>query len=669
LTLKGQEEYESYPEQRAHIYDQKLRKHVDPELESLPLYQAELRSVDRNGRKMRTRDMPSINAFPDFDLQKESKMYLTQLDKPTEEMIASVKERVRQVLKSFGPRSVNLPDRESAFKFGPSYYSDGHVTKSDFERPEFGWSSSWDYQKFKTDPRTEREVWLPNKMYKNCSSWWHFALEPIIDKIPYVVGNNTITEVRKDLFKRFVPCRKIDLKGFGLQFPQEYILACQDIFLEYYPDAEALDYRQLTEALFKKMSIKMGDLEYVKPKRGVGLGYFGNVMTLVVYAILQGCGVVKMFNDDILVDKNLFEKALKELTDHALVINEKKTGGEWIKSAYFAGTLMTNKGSLRFYEAQGEYAAIFNKRYHYERKSMINSLPWPSRWLASYHYERLFGYELQKCEAFLHPEMLGLDPSAPITQGYVRGGILRKYMTPPQPEDDTFRALWIATMPWKEKHDKKDFNKQRKQLKSKIHSIYYTEVDEYLNPRIEERGLKRASPDFHLGNYQFPRWADLRHLIGHGVTSGRVTHGNYPRRTAYHMLNYLHSKSPIESWITGGYEIVSFFYRTPGVSLQNALMYESLQRAHIEPFRSVNKQMGENAIVFMRDNAGLKFLQEVGIQEFTSVGEEFFVDVGSDIGEDDWLSDSDNFLEEEEYDAPLLEEDSDEDPVLNDSWE
>jgi len=298
--LKGQDEYELYPEIRAKIFDYKEAKLPIPdELEQNPIYQIEIISKDRNGNKMRTRDLPSLNAFPDYDLEKESKMWLTQLEPPSLEKKELIKELIRKLIRKYGPNSINNPPTESVMKLGNNLYSDNHVPKTDYEMPEFTWTSSWTYQKFKTDSRTEREVWLPPKGYKLVSSWWHFFTEPLMKKIPFTVSNETITDVRKSLHKRFKPCKKIDLKGFGLQFPREYIAAAMETLSEEYPCEETQDYTRSTLSIFEKMSIKMGDLKYITPKRGVGLGYFSNLMTLVVASILQDSNVIYMFNDDI----------------------------------------------------------------------------------------------------------------------------------------------------------------------------------------------------------------------------------------------------------------------------------------------------------------------------------------------------------------------------------
>jgi hypothetical protein len=233
-----------------------------------------------------------------------------------------------------------------------------------------------------------------------------------------------------------------------------------------------------------------------------------------------------------------------------------------------------------------------------------------SRWKANYHYERLFGYEISKCESFKHPEMLGLDPSAPTHKGWVRGGLLRKYRSPQGLIAEEDRRVWSLSTPWREKHDTKEFHLLRQEAKKKRNIIKYTEFDEYLHPEMEEDySVLQSKPDFFLGKYQLPRWADLQNVIFEHLSCGRTTQGRYPKRAAFYMLQYLHSNNPIESWIRGGYKINSYFYRDPGVSLQNQLLYNSLKLTEISPWTTINKVEGEGALAHIVKGSGIDFLK------------------------------------------------------------
>jgi len=432
----------------------------------------------------------------------------------------------------------------------------------------------------------------------------------------------------------------MDLKGFGLQFPREYAIAAMEVVAEYYPCEEAEEYLNMAKSLFSLISVKMEDDTFIKPIRGVGLGYFSNVMSLVVACLLEDCHVVKMFNDDMLISDESYKKARSVLEDHKFVINEKKSGTKWYRAPMFANVSMDVKGTLMFFEVQGIKAAVFNKKYHYQRKAIHLTAPWVYRWKQTFHYERIFGWEKSPGESQEHPCMLGLNPQAPYPVGYVKGGLLRKYVSPKDSEDEESRRIRAIAFPWKEKKDK-DFAKTRALAIAKYKDrISYTEYDEYLNPRIEESATsKKLTPDFFLASYQLPRWADLKSILYNEATTGRTTMGMYPKRAAYYMLNYLLSDNPIHSWITGGYEIISPFYRIPGVNNQTLWLYSKLKWSTRFNFPSVNKKKGDGAISLLTEGSGLEFLSQMRLDE--GLATEFEI-TNLQIDDDLYKSDSDS---------------------------
>lgn len=643
LTLEGQEEYEQFPEDRATIIDMIYSKRKkDESIISSRIYKAFTSCKQPNGRIMASRDLPSINAFPSFDLKKESKMYLCDLDTPSHNQVTLMKNNLRTILSRYGPKVLPIPPIEAATTLGSSFYSDGHVTRRDYEKPTITWTSSWDYQKFKTDPRTEREVWLPPKGYKILSSWWHFFTEPLMRRIPYIMHPGTLEEVTKDVMKKFVPSTKLDLKGFGLQFPREYVIACMDVLLEFYPSPEIEDYRRSSIAVFEKLSIKMEDDTFITPKRGVGLGYFANLMTLCVAATLYDCNIVKMFSDDILCPIPFYEKARGKLIDAGFIINEKKSGKEWYSAPFFGGVTMTKAGYALYYTAQGVKAAIFTKRWHYQRKAIMLASSFKYRWKANYHYERIFGYEVSKCEAFKHTDMLGLDPTAPRPCGWVKGGLLRKYKSP-RIDDENMRRFMSISFPWKSEGKDTDFLIKRRSAKKVRNIVHYVDFEDYMNPPIRELPFKRSG--FNLNRYTLPAWADLQTLVNQGYTCGRTTFGRNPNRVASRMLDYLLADNPIFSATHGGYEIDSPFYRVPGVDAFTQTLYDSLRTAvtHSQPL--VLKRKGDSRVEPLE--SGLDFMRKFA-KESGVVLESRTITFHNEIVEEDYLSEDD----EPSFDAP-----------------
>lgn len=261
--------------------------------------------------------------------------------------------------------------------------------------------------------------------------------------------------------------------------------------------------------------------------------------------------------------------------------------------------------------------------------------------------------------------MLGLNPQAPRAKGYVKGGLLRQFRSPKSTVDE-MDQLWKFSTPWKETSGRKDFAQERKRAKSLKNVVHYTEYDEYYNPEIiESREAFTSQPDFLLGKYQLPRWADLQGIVLEGLSCGRTTKGRYPRKAAQEMLNHLLARNPIDSWLTGGYTIESYFYRDPGLTGLNLLLYESLRRTTIGNFPSVNKREGKDAILHMRDGSGHQFLKDLGIAlDSSNDEEESILSTPEEEIEYDETDDDSFGLEDDDVSIAYFNESDDDDSII-----
>jgi hypothetical protein len=576
-TPDGIDLYEEYPEIRSKIYEKGLLKiPLDSDEVNHPLYQLELISKDRNGRKMRTRDAPSLNAFPVFNRAKESKMWLCRLPPPSEENIAKHYLLVKNFIEKYGPRNLPEIDALAATSYGSNWYYDSGRKRRDYEKPT-SYRGPFEYQWFWTSPATKREVWLPNKGYKMWSTLLHEMTYPILGNTEYCVTNQNLSELRKRLHKRFTTAKKIDLKGFGLQYPREYILNTVKALREVYNIEE--DYESALWTIFDELEVEYEDLTKEHPMRGVGLGYFTNLMVIGVAAILDKYNVIQMFSDDILIDTKDYDNAIASLESFDFIINEKKSGKEWLKTPFFAGACLAPKGTLRFWEAQSQFASCFKQRYHYIRKNILANTALPNKHKVLLRYTRVFGYEYKKNEIIQHPNMLGANLSAPNQIGYVKGGLLRKRKTPT--DDNDMESLYMSlSYPWKETQDY-NFNKERKDFIKRTKDITVdTMIDEYLRPKYEEPNLFNRALDSFLGNYMLPKWADYQMIFNHHLTSGRTTHSLDKKTALKAFSEYPLSRDPISTMVHGGYEITTHIYKYLIPDEFNRLLWSELR--HVE---------------------------------------------------------------------------------------
>jgi hypothetical protein len=376
-----------------------------------------------------------------------------------------------------------------------------------------------------------------------------------------------------------------------------------------------------------------------------------------------------MFNDDILCPLDLYPKARELLLSHSFIINEEKTGKIWNTVPYFAGVTLGVRGISRFHEAQSDKGAIFCARYHWQRKAAMLTCSFQRRWIQNYHYERIFGYEVTKGEAFKHPTMLGIDPTATYHDGWVRGGELRKVQHPEPEPDEMLRRVWNIAFPWKNATKKKDFHRTRMSYRNKKDIVSYTCYDDYCNPRIRERNNEPIIADFKFGSYQLPKWADLQQLMFTGKTCGRTTEGTYPKKAAHEMLSFLHSRDPIHSWINGGYDIISYFYREPALDNWTLQLYTMLKRSSLYQTKSAIKLEvpGQSKIVPHVDHTS--FLNE--ILEKEDLEQEFIIDSPLEpIEAVEWAGDHDiDTYDLDDDNAFLPADNADEDFLIYDDEE
>lgn len=583
-NAEGPDAYEEFFSEYATDFDRKMYRRV----EYTPLQHILMKAKDACSKtapdgteaKCLTREFPSVNIFPRFDKPKESKMYLCNEESPDEEALSRFRKGARDFLEKYSPEDLPVPNIKACYSLGPNLYSDGTLKKRDYQEPEISWNETWQYVHFWSTPTSKREVWIPNKTYKMCSSWWHFLSNPLVNDCEELVGNDQPTDVRKSLHARFRPCKKIDLKGFGLQFPREFIKILMDEFVSRYDHDWIKTMRDLTVDQFDRLNITMPDGSHFWPNRGVGLGYFSNLMTIAVRICLEDCYIVKMFNDDILVDENDYEKAISKLTSYSFIINEKKSGELYYCAPYFMNMSMHKTGSLRYQDAQGPMSAVMLGKHHYQRKSTFLMVPMPYKWKAMYHYERIFGWECQPGECFDHPTKWGLNYSATEYVGWVKGGLLRKFRSPKSGDITEYRMKSIA-FPFMEEKDN-HFNETRFKSRRFKNKRWYTMTDEYLNPKVEEvTWINEVNHQNFLGSEQMPSWYDLNLLYMYKYSTGKILRGLSREDVLHAFERYSLFRDPIGTMKYGGGVITSPFHKTPAISGIMGEIYDLIRDAKI----------------------------------------------------------------------------------------
>jgi len=500
--------------------------------------------ISRTGNRAR---VPNLACFPKWKVEKESKMWLTDLDPPSQDRIESLRVRLRSFIGRKGPSKLYPGVPEAHVKTGFNLYNDMDKIRHDWERPS-QYVGPLRYQRIHNQPLSYREIWLPSKAYKTMSSFWMALMTQILKKIEYCVCNETAYELTVKTGSRFKPCRTLDLKGAGLQFPREYINVLHEVVSEIYPDPVTSQATDAVRDLFK--NLQLDDTTFVKPKRGTGLGYFEIEKAIIIACLLEDCDVVRMYNDDILVPEAQYAKAKQRLIDFSFVINEEKSGILWRTLTFFGGYQIVPGRRTVFggHQREGYYSSIFTKRRHWTRKLMCSlAAPTHSRYIAM-HLEILYGHEFRKGEYLSHPRNLGANRTCPPIRGWTDDYILSKNATPKGSVEDYLRYTLFFDKVSKE--DENELHHRRKKL--------------WKNRQvIDDTPYRWWEPDSVLPKNQIytpfdklktgiPEWVENNLILWHEKTAGLKSRGLLPNELDNAILWNRYSLDPWRDQATGG---------------------------------------------------------------------------------------------------------------------
>lgn len=502
-------------------------------------------------------ELPHLACFPRWRIEKESKFYLTQIEAPSASKIESLKQKLRSSLGRKAPTKIYPLDPRACEKHGSNLYADGHLKKHDGEKPEIAYHCPFIYSRYMTGPLCWREVWIPSKAYKTNSSWWMEICSQILKRYPEIVSNETAKELTERTQKRMKPNRSIDLKGAGLQFPREYILALHDVIMEIFPDPLIEDMGRVCRNLFSKISINF-DGEYKSTTRGTGLGYYEIEKAIIIAVLLEDCEVVRMYNDDILIKDEDYDEAIKILQDYSFVINEEKSGRKSYNVVYFGGYQIVGGRSNVFggYQRQGYYSAIFTKRFHWQRKMMISMCG--SKYLRKFvnMYERTWGYEFYRGESYSNPYNLGVNTLVPPMKGWTNTYELAHMSSP---AGGTVQEVLQNTFSYdySDKKTDKEFHFLRKK---KWKEAIYMDDRPYEWIRPETKMVESHSAEVPRIAKTVAMWQETNLVLETLTTTGKTACGLKGDQLYEAISQCYTANDPYRAYATGGVYIKTPYY-------------------------------------------------------------------------------------------------------------
>jgi hypothetical protein len=500
-----------------------------------------------------------LTVFPRIDFEK-SKMHYS--DEPYEingDLIKEVHEKVFNYIMKLDIKKLFIPRGDLMQKYGSQRYNDGGVVRFDYERPSNSFDSSFKYQRFLTQPLTPREVWLPGKAIKQNNAFFMNVHRQILEKDPIYPSlimeeNHTslLPHIKEGMWG-------FDISGFGFQFIREWLIAGNNAIRELYPCSQMEEQSEIFEQILGSVSVEMPNGEIKHPKRGIGLGYYEDLKTIVMMALLDDHYPISIYGDQGLIEKKGIEFAF-ELMKYSFIMNYEKLDEKASeKQLRWGGIIFDSDHCIRPRIYTDSIFGAFFSRHHWERKSSLQSVckHYPEMYKSIEKrivnmYDRIFGYEFFKGEHILPFEDGGLCLK-PRVQGVSKLYNIRNHSTPENamvfdPIYQTpFQLVNKSSVTFKES---KRFSKMRKNL-YKTQSAKDTMLYDYVNPEIEFNKKQPLLPR------SLPRWADINLILGSNMSSGALTSGLWGEEIQKAAERQYFSSDPFRARATGGYSFIT----------------------------------------------------------------------------------------------------------------
>jgi len=508
-----------------------------------------------------------MSAFPLVEVEPKDKMkYCFIPYEMTQDKLNFVRNKLYAYLYSIGPREIFVPPADVLFKVGNQKYNDGGVVRYDYERPQSSFGSSFKLQKFITQPLTPREVWLPGKAIKMNNSFWMTITRQILDVDPVYPSSD-----ENAIFERLNGRRellKFDISGFGLQFIREYIILAAEIVAELYPCEDLDEQLALLIRIFERVEVELEDGTFVYPPRGIGLGYYEDLKTIVMMALLRDFDPISVYGDQGLLGYSGLE-AIPLLSEYFFTINFEKveflsTGEK--PSIMWAGRRIAENKIEKPREFLDPLFGAFFARYHWERKASLFSLAesYPSQYRLfdkkiRLMYERIHGYEFFPNDSYKNLFNCGVSITAPVECGYSNLWRVEDLTTPVTniSFDTTYVSPFIPSKPRSVPHKlAKQFQIRRKQ---EFRSTPFIDDDvyRYTTPRIIYN--KKSPPPSKL----LPGWAEMLYLAHYRAHTGTLVSGLTGDEIINAVNRQSYSSDPFRARATGGYKVLTSWRAPP----------------------------------------------------------------------------------------------------------
>jgi len=233
-----------------------------------------------------------VTVFPRLSFEAESKMDLAFIPLSlTDDDLSKFRRIVINFIRSLDLRSIYIPTPELILKVTSARYNDGGTVRRDYELPHSPLNSGFLYQKFNPKPLQPREVWLPDKATKINNQFWMMIGRQILKSVPYYPDDDpevTHEAIKSKLVWAF---GYFDLPGYGFQYPREYLVIISEVIARFFSNPDIFEFATIFKKICSSVRVQLPDGTFKFPPRGIGLGYYEDLKTIGIMALLHYKGI------------------------------------------------------------------------------------------------------------------------------------------------------------------------------------------------------------------------------------------------------------------------------------------------------------------------------------------------------------------------------------------
>jgi len=501
-----------------------------------------------------------------YEYEKESKLEYSFMEF-SDHKLPLFRQKVKRYLRSLKKRDIFVPPPGSLPKAASSRYNDGGLVKYDYELPERSVSCGFKLQKFNPRPLQTREVWLPDKSTKISNSFWMMVGRQFLKRDSRYPSDDP--EETWNLIKdKLVDIGYFDVSAFGLQYPQQYLLVVAEEIANLYGNPDLDEQVTILARILSKVKLEVEDGKFVYPTRGIGLGYYEDLKTIGVIAIIDQFKPISVYGDQGLLSSSVLEQAVETLRAYGFIIKPNKVEHKQSKVKW-AGYEMTRTSLVRPKLYLESLIPIVEQEFHWERKNLLASYveKFPqfsekiSRIFPKFYYI-LYGYELFPSDCMSSLDNGGVCPCFPYEDGYSKTYKVQRLKTPRVTINDNLVYETPFFTEWKSADAKRHQIKRKDVYKES--PMMDCSIFDYSNPRLVSNKTKK--PKFTITQSSVTEFYDLRLIAKYGITIGRVTYNLSGDELYQAFLSCAYASNPFEVYATGGYRVLTEFRAPPVVS-------------------------------------------------------------------------------------------------------